>query len=66
VTHSIAEAVFLADRVLVMAPRPTRILEEITIDLPRPRDLDIREAADFAAYVHKITRLFYQMGILRS
>jgi len=66
VTHSIAEAVFLADRVLVMAPRPTRILEEITIDLPRPRDLDIREAADFAAYVHKITHLFYQMGILRS
>ena len=66
VTHSIAEAVFLADRVLVMAPRPTRILEEITIDLPRPRHLDIREAPEFATYVHKITHLFYQMGILRS
>lgn len=66
VTHSIAEAVFLADRVFVMAPRPTRILEEITIDLPRPRNLDIRETPEFAAYVHKITHLFYHMGILRS
>jgi NitT/TauT family transport system ATP-binding protein len=66
VTHSIAEAVFLGDRVCVMAPRPTRILEDITIDLPRPRDLDIRESTKFAAYVHRITQLFYQMGILRS
>ena len=66
VTHSIAEAVFLADRVFVMAPRPTRILEDIAIDLPRPRDLNIREAPKFTAYVHEITRLFYQMGILRS
>jgi NitT/TauT family transport system ATP-binding protein len=66
VTHSIAEAVFLADRVFVMAPRPTRILEDISIDLPRPRDLDVRETPEFAAYVHTITHLFYQMGILRS
>jgi len=66
VTHSIAEAVFLADRVFVMAPRPTRILEDIRIDLPRPRDLDIRETPEFCAYVHKITHLFYQMGVLHS
>jgi NitT/TauT family transport system ATP-binding protein len=66
VTHSIAEAVFLADRVFVMAPRPTRILEDIAIDLPRPRNLDVREAPKFAAYVHQITHLFYQMGVLRS
>lgn len=65
VTHSIAEAVFLADRVLVMAPRPTRILEDIRIDLPRPRDLTIRETPEFSTYLHKITHLFYQMGILR-
>ena len=64
VTHSIAEAVFLGDRVLVMAPRPTRILEDIKIDLRRPRDLDIRETPEFAAYVRRITHLFYQMGIL--
>jgi len=66
VTHSITEAVFLGDRVCVMAPRPTQILEDIPIDLPRPRHLDIRETPEFAAYVHRITHLFYQMGILRS
>jgi NitT/TauT family transport system ATP-binding protein len=66
VTHSISEAVFLGDRVFVMAPRPTRILEQIDVDLPRPRNLEVRETPGFAAYVHKITRLFYQMGILRS
>jgi NitT/TauT family transport system ATP-binding protein len=66
VTHSIAEAVFLGDRVFVMAPRPTRILEDIAIDLPRPRNLDIRETPQFAGYIHKIMHIFYQMGIFRS
>lgn len=66
VTHSIPEAVFLGDRVFVMAPRPTRILEDIRIDLARPRNLEVRETPEFAAYVHKITRLFYEMGILHS
>jgi NitT/TauT family transport system ATP-binding protein len=66
VTHSIPEAVFLGDRVFVMAPSPTKILEEIDIDLPRPRSLEIRETPDFVAYVHRITQLFYQMGVLRS
>jgi NitT/TauT family transport system ATP-binding protein len=66
VTHSIPEAVFLGDRVFIMAPRPTRILEDILIDLPRPRDLNVREGPEFTRYVHKITQLFYQMGILRS
>jgi NitT/TauT family transport system ATP-binding protein len=66
VTHSIPEAVFLGDRVLVMAPSPTKIREAIEIDLPRPRSLEIREAPEFSAYVRRITQLFYQMGILRS
>jgi NitT/TauT family transport system ATP-binding protein len=66
VTHSIPEAVFLGDRVFVMAPSPTKILEEIDIDLPRPRSLEIRETPEFVAYVHRITQLFYQMGVLRS
>jgi NitT/TauT family transport system ATP-binding protein len=66
VTHSIPEAVFLGDRVLVMAPSPTKIQESIEINLPRPRSLEIRETPEFAAYSHRITQLFYQMGILRS
>jgi len=66
VTHSIPEAVFLADRIFVMSPRPTHIAQEIAIDLPRPRSLEVRETPEFAAYVHDITRCFYQMGVLRS
>jgi NitT/TauT family transport system ATP-binding protein len=66
VTHSIPEAVFLADRIFVMSPRPTHIAQEIAIDLKRPRALEVREAPQFAAYVHNITRCFYEMGILRS
>jgi NitT/TauT family transport system ATP-binding protein len=50
----------------VMAPAPTKIREAIDIDLPRPRSLEVRESPQFAAYSHRITQLFYQMGILRS
>jgi NitT/TauT family transport system ATP-binding protein len=39
VTHSVREAAFLSDRVVVMTPRPGRIVEEVYIDLPRPRDV---------------------------
>jgi NitT/TauT family transport system ATP-binding protein len=47
VTHSIPEAVFLSDRVVVMSPRPGRIESVITIDLPRPRDVVTREHPRF-------------------
>ncbi len=61
VTHSIAEAIFLADRVLVMSERPGRILEDISIDLPRPRDPRItREDPAFGHYVVQLSEL---MGI---
>jgi NitT/TauT family transport system ATP-binding protein len=66
VTHSIAEAIFLGDRVFVMGPRPTKIVEDIKIDLPRPRKLEIRETPEFLAYVHRITATFMRMGILKS
>jgi NitT/TauT family transport system ATP-binding protein len=66
VTHSIAEAVFLSDRIAVMSRSPGRIVEVITVDLPRPRELAIRETAEFARYVSQIRRIFESFGMLRG
>jgi NitT/TauT family transport system ATP-binding protein len=61
ITHSIAEAIFLSDRVLVMSERPGRILEDIAIDLPRPRDpRATKESPRFGHYVVQLGRL---MGV---
>jgi len=57
ITHSIAESVFLSDRVLVMSSRPGRIIEEIAIDLPKPRTLDVVADPQFAETVLRILRL---------
>ena len=54
VTHSTTEAVFLADRVLVMTPRPGRIGDLLTIDFPRPRSLDVMTTEAFGAHVRRI------------
>jgi NitT/TauT family transport system ATP-binding protein len=54
ITHSIPEAVLLADRVVVMSPRPGRIVETMAIDLPRPRGLDIFGQPRAAGYVNRI------------
>ncbi|WP_019533372.1 ABC transporter ATP-binding protein [Paenibacillus ginsengihumi] len=54
VTHSIAEAVFLSDRVIVMSPRPGKIDEILNIDLPRPRTVDVKETPEFGSYVKKL------------
>jgi NitT/TauT family transport system ATP-binding protein len=57
VTHQIDEAVFLSDRVLVLARRPGRIQEDVAITLPRPRPLAIKRTPEFVAYVDHIWRL---------
>jgi NitT/TauT family transport system ATP-binding protein len=54
VTHSIPEAVFLSDRVVVMSPRPGRIERVIGIDLPRPRDIRTRESPRFFELVTEV------------
>lgn len=57
ITHQIDEAVFLSDRVLVMSPRPGRILADISVDLPRPRDLELKHSPEFQVYVDRIWHL---------
>ncbi|MCH8826599.1 MAG: hypothetical protein IIB16_06550 [Chloroflexi bacterium] len=54
VTHSIAEAVALSHRVVIMSPRPGRILQEIAIDLPHPRDESIERSQDFLDYTYTV------------
>jgi NitT/TauT family transport system ATP-binding protein len=64
VTHSIPEAVYLANRVVVMTPRPGRIVDVIDIDLPRPRMLDIHNTPEFGRYVSRIRQHFASSGVL--
>jgi NitT/TauT family transport system ATP-binding protein len=66
ITHSIAEAVFLSDRVIVMTPRPGCIDRIIDIKLPRPRTLAMRETPEFAEYSRQILELFLARGVLRE
>jgi ABC-type nitrate/sulfonate/bicarbonate transport system ATPase subunit len=48
ITHDVAEAVYLADRVYVLSPRPGRVAADLTIELPRPRTLDLLGSQEFA------------------
>ena len=62
VTHSIAEAVFLSTRVVVMSPRPGRITGIVEIDLPRPRGIETREQPRFAELVRDVRRTLRRGG----
>ncbi len=66
VTHSVDEAVLLADRVVVMSPRPGKVDQVLPIDLPRPRGLAARRHPEFLAREEQITGIFLARGILRS
>jgi NitT/TauT family transport system ATP-binding protein len=66
VTHSIAEAIYLSDRVVVMSPGPGQVREIVPIDLLRPRPLSVQATPAFAAYVTQLRRLFEELGVARS
>jgi NitT/TauT family transport system ATP-binding protein len=54
VTHSIPEAVFLSTKIVVMSPRPGRIIDVIETNFPRNRTLDIRETPEFLKVAHRV------------
>jgi NitT/TauT family transport system ATP-binding protein len=66
VTHGISEAVFLADRVLVLSSRPGRVADIVDIDLPRPRRIAMRETDEFGAYTARLRDLIYQGGTVEE
>jgi len=57
ITHQIDEAVFLADRIVVLGRRPGWVKEIIPIELPRPRELSVKRTASFGAYVDQVWNL---------
>jgi len=57
VTHNLTEATFLSDRVLVLGPRPARVLDDVPIDLPRPRDFELMATERFGQLRNRMWRL---------
>jgi NitT/TauT family transport system ATP-binding protein len=64
ITHSISEAVFLSNRVVVMSARPGTVAEIVPIELGSERQFDIRDEPEFVRYTRHIRRLFEKMGVL--
>jgi NitT/TauT family transport system ATP-binding protein len=66
ITHSVEEAVGLSDRILVMGPSPGEVVEEIRVELPRPRPIVLGDVKAFGAYVDRIHRQFERLGVLHG
>jgi NitT/TauT family transport system ATP-binding protein len=66
ITHSVEEAVGLSDRIFVMSASPGEVVEEIAVDLSRPRPIALGDAPEFGAYVDRIHRRFERMGVLHG
>jgi NitT/TauT family transport system ATP-binding protein len=61
VTHSISEAVFLADRVIILSERPARIIAQVPIDLPRPRRIDVTGSEHFGRLSMEVRKYVGQL-----
>jgi NitT/TauT family transport system ATP-binding protein len=64
VTHSVSEAVFLSNRIIVMAAYPGRIHEEVPVHFPYPRRPELREQADFQTKINEVSRLLHAVEVL--
>lgn len=64
ITHSIEEAVFLADRVIVMSPRPGRVDLDLHIELKRPRRWAVHTDPRFVDYMARVRKIFESKGVL--
>lgn len=60
VTHSVFESVFLSDRIVVMAARPGRVISELEVDAPYPRDEGFRTSSEYAGYTRRATEALHQ------
>jgi NitT/TauT family transport system ATP-binding protein len=60
VTHSVFESVFLSDRIVVMAARPGRVIRELTVDAPYPRDEEFRTSAEYAAHCREASDALHE------
>jgi ABC-type nitrate/sulfonate/bicarbonate transport system ATPase subunit len=66
ITHDVPEAVFLADRVLVFSSSPGHLVESVTIDLPRPRDREVKRSPEFAELSDRLLDLVMRQSGLRT
>lgn len=64
VTHSIEEAVQLSSRICLVTPRPGRLHDTISVDLPWPRDQEVKKSPRFACYVNEIGDVFRSYGVM--
>lgn len=62
ITHSIPEAVFLSDRIVVLSERPGRTVREVRVDLPRPRNIDTMASPAFASHANELRAFFSTLG----